>query len=145
MVIPRIVIPESSGFPIRWFGGFAVVELPPGRSFLTAPALAGELCAALDEGNAAGLIVDLSGSGVCDSTRLDALMRAARRARGRGSWLRLVILDPGVRTMVRLLALDDVMPVHASVAEAVATADGLARRSNREYLAVAGYVYDDFK
>jgi hypothetical protein len=47
--------------------------------------------------------------------------------------------------MVRLLALDDVMPVHASVAEAVATTDGLARRSKREYLAVAGYVYDDFK
>jgi anti-sigma B factor antagonist len=144
-MIPRIVIPESSGSPVRWFGGFAVVELPTGRNFLTAPALAGELCAALDEGNAAGLIVDLSGSGVCDSTRLDALMQAARRARGCGSWLRLVIPDPGVRTMVRLVALDDVMPVHASVAEAVATADGLARRGDREYLAVAGYVHDGFK
>jgi anti-sigma B factor antagonist len=144
-MIPRIVIPESSGFPIRWFGGFAVVELPPGRNFLTAPALAGELCAALDEGDAAGLIVDLSSSGVCDSTHLDALMRAARRARGSGSWLRLVIPDPGVRTMVRLVALEDVMPVHASVAEAVATADGLARRGDREYLAVAGYVHDGFK
>jgi anti-sigma B factor antagonist len=144
-MIPRIVIPESSGFPIRWFGGFAVVDLPPGRNFLTAPALAGELCAALDEGSAAGLIVDLSSSGGCDSTQLDALMRAARRARGSDSWLRLVIPDPGVRTMVRLVALDDVMPVHASVAEAVATADGLARRGDREYLAVAGYVYGDCK
>jgi hypothetical protein len=91
-MIPRIVIPESPGCPVRWFGGFAVVELPPGRNFLTAPALAGELCAALDEA-----------------------------------------------------APDDVLPVHASAAEAVATADGLARRGDREYLAVAGYVYDDFK
>ena len=48
VMIPRIVIPGSSGCPVRWFGGFAVVELPPGRNFLTAPALAGELCAALD-------------------------------------------------------------------------------------------------
>ena len=47
--------------------------------------------------------------------------------------------------MAGLAAPDDVLPVHASVAEAVATADGLARRGDREYLAVAGYVYDDFK
>jgi anti-anti-sigma regulatory factor len=145
IMIPRIVIPDSSGCPVRWFGGFAVVELPPGRNFLTAPALAGELCAALDEGGAMGLIIDLSGSGVGDATRLDALMQAARRARGRGSWLRLVIPDPGARMMAGLAAPDDVLPVHASVAEAVATADGIARHGGREYLAVAGYVYDDFK
>jgi anti-sigma B factor antagonist len=116
------VIPDSSGFPVRWFGGFAVVELPAGRNFLTAPVLAGELCAALDDGDAAGLIVDLSSSGVCDLSRLDALMRAARRARDRGSWLRLVIPDAGVRKMVRLVALDEVMPVHASVGDAIAAA-----------------------
>ena len=117
----RDVIPDSSGFPVRWFGGLAVVELPAGRSFLHAQALAGELCAVLDAG-APGLIVDLPGTSVCDSAYLDALMRAARRARGWGSWLRLVIPDPGVRRVVRLVALDDVMPVHASVTAAVAAA-----------------------
>jgi anti-anti-sigma regulatory factor len=113
--------PASSGFLVRWFGGFAVVELPAGRVFLPAAALAGELCAVLDAG-AAGLIVDLSGSGMCDSARLDALIRAARRARGWGSWLRLVIPDPSARKVARLVALDEVMPVHASVTEAVAAA-----------------------
>lgn len=54
------VVPDSSGFPVRWFGGFAVVELPAGRNFLTTPVLAGELGAALDDGDAAGLIIDLS-------------------------------------------------------------------------------------
>jgi hypothetical protein len=49
-------------------------------------------------------------------------MRAARRARGWGSWLRLVISDPGARRVVRLVALDEVMPVHASVTDAVAAA-----------------------
>src|SRR5450756_1490030 len=117
----RGVIPEGSGLPVRWTGGFAVLELPAGGGFLSPAALAGELCAVLGAG-AAGLIVDLPGAGVCDSACLDALMRAARRARGWGSWPRLVIPDPGVRKVVRLVALDAVMPVHASVAGAVAAA-----------------------
>jgi anti-anti-sigma regulatory factor len=117
----RGVVPDSSGFPVRWFGGFAVVELPAGRGSLTALALAGELCAVLDAG-AAGLIVDLPSAGACDSACLDALMRAAKRARGWGAWLRLAVADPGTRKMVRLVALDEVMPVHASVTGAVAAA-----------------------
>jgi hypothetical protein len=59
---------------------------------------------------------------VCDSACLDASMRSARRARGWGSWLRLVVPDPGVRKVVRLVALDEVMPVHASVTGAIAAA-----------------------
>jgi anti-sigma B factor antagonist len=115
------VSPGGSGFPVRWFGRFAVVELPAGRSTLTAPAIAGELCAALDAG-APGLIIELPGTSAYDSASLDALMRAARRARDWGSWLRLVVQDPGVRKVVRLVALDEVMPVSASVTGAVAAA-----------------------
>jgi anti-sigma B factor antagonist len=111
----------SSGFPVRWFGRFAVVELPVGERLLSATVLAGELCAVLDAG-AAGPIIYLPGLGGYDSASLDSLLRAARRARGWGSWLRLVIPDAGVRRMVRLVALDAVMPVHASVAAAVAAA-----------------------
>lgn len=117
----RGVVPDGSGFPVRWFGGFAVAELPADRGSLTAPALAGELCAVLDAG-AAGLIVDLPSTGMCDSASLDALMRVARRARGWGAWLRLVIPDPGARKVVRLVALDEVMPVHASVTGAIVAA-----------------------
>jgi anti-anti-sigma regulatory factor len=117
----RRVIPDDSGFPVRWLGGFAVAELPAGRGFLAPAALAGVLCAVLDAG-AAGLIVGFPGAGVCDSACLDALMRTARRARGWGSWLRLVIPDPDARRLVRLVALDDVMPVHTSVSDAIAAA-----------------------
>jgi anti-anti-sigma regulatory factor len=120
VICVRGVVPDSSGFPVRWFGGFAVVELPADSGLLTAPALAGALCAVLEAG-AAGLIVDLP-KGAYDSACLDALMRTARRARGWGAWLRLVIPDPGARKMVRLVALDEVMPVHASVTEAVVAA-----------------------
>lgn len=121
MMSERGVIPGSSEFPVRWSGGFAIVELPSGRGFPGSSALAGELCAVLDAG-APGLIVDLPSTSVCDSACLDALMRSARRARGWGSWLRLVVPDPGVRRVVRLVALDEVMPVHASVTGAIAAA-----------------------
>jgi len=117
----RGVVPGGSGFPVRWFGRFAVVELPAGRGLLTAPDLAGVLCAVLEAGGA-GLIVDLPSTVVCDSACLDALMRVARRARGWGAWLRVVSADPGARMVVRLVALDEVMPVHASVTEAIAAA-----------------------
>ena len=111
----------SPGLPVRWFGGFAVMEPPVGERFLSAAALAGELCAVLDAG-AEGLIVYLPGTCVFDSACLDTLMRVARRARGWGTWLRLVIPDAGVRRVVRLVALNQVMPVHASVTAAVEAA-----------------------
>jgi anti-anti-sigma factor len=110
-----------SGFAVCWYGQFAVGQLPVGLSVPPASVLAGELCAVLDAG-APGLIVDLPSDGMCDSASLEALMRTARRARAWGSWLRLVVRDPGVRKMVRLVALDQVMPVHASVTEAVEAA-----------------------
>jgi anti-sigma B factor antagonist len=109
------------GLPVRWFGGFAVLEPPAGKRFLTATALAGELCAVLDAG-AAGLIIYLPGTSVFDSACLDTLMRTARRARGWGAWLRLVIPAAGVRRVVRLVALNQVMPVHASLTAAVGAA-----------------------
>jgi anti-sigma B factor antagonist len=111
----------SPGFPVRWCGGFAVMEPPAGGRFLSATTLAGELCAVLDAG-AEGLIVYLPGTCVLDSACLDTLMRVARRARGWGAWLRLVIPDPGVRRVVRLVALNQVMPVHASVTASVGAA-----------------------
>ena len=109
------------GCQIRRFGGFAIMEWPAGRDVLTAAALAGELCAVLDEG-VPGLIVDLSGAGFGDSECLSALMRVARRPRGWQAWLQVVLPDHAARTMARLVALDEVMPVHASVAEAVTAA-----------------------
>ena len=117
----RGVTSGSPGLPVRWFGGFAVMEAPAGKPFLTAAGLAGELCAVLDAG-AVGLIVCMPGTSAFDSAYLDALMRVARRARGWGAWLRLVIPDAGVRRVVRLVALNQVMPVHASVTAAVEAA-----------------------
>ena len=123
MTSARKVTSGGPGPPVRWFGGFAAVmgAASLSKRFLSATALAGELCAVLDAG-AEGLIVYWPGTNVFDSACLDTLMRVARRARGWGAWLRLVIPDAGVRRVVRLVALNQVMPVHASVTAAVAAA-----------------------
>ena len=110
----------SAGLPILWFGRLAVLAPPPGH-VLTAAALAGELCAVLDAGGA-GLTIQLPSAGIYDAATLEALTRAARRARGWGSWLRLVIPDPRVRRLFWLVALSEVMPVHASLTSAFAAA-----------------------
>lgn len=101
--------------------GLPTVRLPAEIDVFSAPAITGALCGALDSGGP-GLIIDMSGMDKCDSACLGALVQAARRARGWGSWVRVVVPDPNVRKVFRLVALDEVMPLHASVAEAVAAA-----------------------
>jgi hypothetical protein len=81
------VVPDRCRFPVRWSEKFAVVALPAGKSSLTAPGLAAELCAFLEAG-AAGLVVP----------------------------------DARARRVIRLVALDEVMPVYASVNGALAAA-----------------------
>lgn len=61
-------------------------------------------------------------------------MRAARLARGWGSWLRLVVPDAGARRVVRLVALDEAMPLHATVIGAVVAA---SREATQEAALVA--------
>jgi hypothetical protein len=87
---------HGSGFPVRRFVGCAVVGRRAGTGLPSAPAIAGVLCAVLDSGGL-GLIVDMSGAGFFDAECLGSLVRAARRARGWGSWVRVVVPDPHVR------------------------------------------------
>jgi anti-sigma B factor antagonist len=116
-------VPGRPEFLVHQFEGCAVLRLPAETDSFTAPAISGELCALLDSGMR-GLIVDMSDTGLCDAACLGSLVRAARRAQGWGSWIRLVIPDQHARKVARLVSLDGLMPVHGSVAEAVASSRG---------------------
>jgi RNA polymerase sigma-70 factor (sigma-E family) len=109
------------GLPVDRVGGYGVAALPDEIDLVNAPEIRDRLCAVIDSA-APGLIVDMSATTFCDSTGLAVLLRAYRRAQARGVWLRLVVPHPHVRKMVRLVSLDGLIPVHTSVAEAVATA-----------------------
>jgi anti-anti-sigma factor len=64
------------------------------------------------------LLVDLSGLTFIDSAALHEVVRAHRRLRADGCRLALVSPSPGVARVLQLSALDQVIAVHASVAEA---------------------------
>ena len=65
------------------------------------------------------LLVDVSGLMFIDSAALHQIALAHRRLSADGCVLALVSPSPGVARVLQLSALDQVIPVHASVEEAV--------------------------
>ena len=65
------------------------------------------------------LLVDVSGLAFIDSAALHQIVRAHRRLHADGCVLALVSPSPGVARVLQLSALDQVIPVYASVEEAV--------------------------
>lgn len=97
-----------------------LVTLPAEIDLTNAPAIQAGLLAALDE---PGLVIaDMSGTTFCDSAGLRVLVIARDRARDRGSALRIIIRPDGsvARTMA-ILGLDRMLPVYASMQDAVLT------------------------
>ncbi|WP_195911353.1 STAS domain-containing protein [Streptomyces kaniharaensis] len=75
---------------------------------------------ALVDGGEARVVVDLAAVGFVDSTGLNALLSAARRARdGRGA-VRLAGAVPRVRDVVELSGVSAVLPLYPDVAAACA-------------------------
>jgi anti-sigma B factor antagonist len=109
------------GLPVRRVDRYAAAALPDEIDLVNALEIRDRLCAVTDS-CAPGLIVDMSATSFCDSTVLAVLLRAYRQAQARRMWLRLVVRHPHVRNVVRLVTLDGLIPVHTSVAEAVAAA-----------------------
>ena len=66
------------------------------------------------------LVIDLSGVPMCDSSGLNLLVQAYRRAIGNGGWVRLAGTRPMVRKVLAVTNLDRVLPLYESVADAVA-------------------------
>jgi len=74
-----------------------------------------------DSGGA--LIIDLSGVTFCDSTGLGVLINAYRRVTGAGGRLLLCGLQPRLTGLLEVTGIDRVIPVHPSLADALADAD----------------------
>ncbi|MER7459260.1 STAS domain-containing protein [Micromonospora sp. NPDC126480] len=72
------------------------------------------------------VVVDLSHVHLIDSTGLGLLVRAHSDAAARGTTLSLAAPSTFLRTVLRTLRLDGVLPIHDSRAEAVAQVTGRA-------------------
>ena len=77
----------------------------------TAPRLHGELVTVLAGDEPVRLVVDMSGVEFCDSTGMNVLLAAHRRAREHGGDLELTAPRPAVRKILQVTGLESVFTV----------------------------------
>lgn len=77
----------------------------------TAPRLQGELAAVLAGGSPVQVLVDMSGVEFCDSTGMNVLLAAMKRAHEHGGKLSLAGPQPAVRKILQVTGLDSVFTV----------------------------------
>lgn len=77
----------------------------------TAPRLQAELTAVLSAGRPVRVVVDMSAVEFCDSTGMNVLLSAMKRACERGGVLELAGPRPGVRKILQVTGLDSVFTV----------------------------------
>jgi anti-sigma B factor antagonist len=100
--------------------GQVIVELSGELDILGAALVTAALAAAVVRGPQ--VVVDVAGLDFIDCSGVTALARGRKLARDAGGELRLAALRPQVRRLLTLTRLTDVIPVHASAAEAAAMA-----------------------
>ena len=77
----------------------------------TAPRLHGELVAILSGDEPVQVVVDMSGIEFCDSTGMNVLLAAHRRAREQGGDLELAAPRPAIRKILQVTGLESVFTV----------------------------------
>jgi anti-sigma B factor antagonist len=85
----------------------------------TAPRLHGELVAILSGDEPVQVVVDMSGIEFCDSTGMNVLLAAHRRAREQGGDLELAAPRPAIRKVLQVTGLESVFTVLDDPAPAV--------------------------
>jgi len=110
-------VPEIS-FPIEVVEGVPVVTAPEEIDITNAAGLQAALLEAAGPRRAM-VVVDMSRTRFCDSAGLNALVTAGRRARADGGEVRLVVVGEAVARVVALTGVDRVIPIYASLEDAL--------------------------
>ena len=92
-------------------GDHTVVAVSGEIDLYTAPRLHSELAAAVTGEAPARVVVDMAGVDFCDSTGMNVLLAALRRARERGGDLVLAGPRPAVRKILQVTGLESVFTV----------------------------------
>jgi anti-sigma B factor antagonist len=96
---------------IRSQGGRVIMSLGGEIDLYTAPRLHGELDSILAGDAPAQIVVDMSGVEFCDSTGMNVLLGAHRRARELGGDLELAAPRPTIRKILQVTGLETVFTV----------------------------------
>jgi anti-sigma B factor antagonist len=120
-------VPEV-GFPVEVVEGVPVVRAPEEIDIANAGGLKAALLEAVGleatgleaaEPGRALVVVDMSRTRFSDSAGLNALVAVARQARAEGGEVRLVVAGGAVARLMALTGVDRVIPVYASLEDAL--------------------------
>jgi anti-sigma B factor antagonist len=115
-----VQVPEVR-FPVEVTGGVPVVAAPEEIDITNAGSLRTALLEAAARGHGT-FVVDMSMTRFCDSSGLQALVAAHRRARAEDGEVLLVIPDTAVLRVFAITGMDRMIPNFASLVEALAQA-----------------------
>ena len=110
-------MPEVS-FPVQVVGGVAVVAAPEEIDISNAAGLRAAVLEAVGH-RTRTLVVDMSQTKFCDSSGLNALVRAHQRAQAEGGEVLLVIPAAAVLRMLALIGVDRMIPNFATLDDAL--------------------------
>lgn len=114
-----------TGFSVETISGMPVVTASAEIDVASSELLRAALVSAARGGHAT-LVVDLSQTGFCDSTGLNVLVRAHKRAAAEGGELRLVIGTAPVLRIFSVTGVDHVIPIFATLADALSELPAIA-------------------
>lgn len=103
-------------------GGVVVMSVVGELDMSTAPKLRQQLLGVIADASDRPLIVlDLAGVDLLDATGLGVVLDGVKRVRLRGGDLALARAEPQVRRDLEITRVIEILPVHESVAEAIAS------------------------
>jgi anti-sigma B factor antagonist len=105
-------------FEVRIVGGLPVVSAPEEIDISNAAELSSALQAAAARHST--IIADLGSTEYCDSSGLNVLVRALRRAQDQGGELRLVASTSAVLRILNVTGVGKILKVYASLEDALA-------------------------
>jgi stage II sporulation protein AA (anti-sigma F factor antagonist) len=115
-----VIVVSEERFSATWSGRTAVVTATGEIDLTNAESLRDTLLSALNAG-ALGLVVDMTATTFIDSAGVTALVRASRRATATEATVRLAVTAPAVLRVLNLVGIDQLVQVHPSVTDAVAS------------------------
>jgi anti-sigma B factor antagonist len=105
--VPHVELKVST----RSQGSRTIMSLGGEIDLYTAPRLHGELVSVLSGDNPVQVVVDMSGVEFCDSTGMNVLLAAHRKAREQGGDLELAAPRPAIRKILQVTGLESVFTV----------------------------------
>ena len=128
----EVVAVTEIRYLVKLIDGVPVVRVPEEVDLTIVDQLYAVLLHAISRGHTAA-VVDMTGTRFCDSSGLHVLLRAHKRAQAEGGELRVAIAPDGpVRRIFELNCVESVMPVFASVEEALARTPAATDHSSSE-------------